>query len=226
MDAEVVNYIENNRRLSTPYELIGIHSDLPIAAAKAHLTEIVPTVIVSGTQNEYHSSIFIAGDVLSDLYAFSGKASSPIKTSAAEKRSRRYLEYVTEFEKLAAGKTHLIETLNRDLVWESFKTVIDQLLASKPQFISFDLTEDNSIFFKSVVKDYNIYLEVFFDEDEARSEAVLNVYKDGKVTLAYGGELNATLKKITELSSSKDKIVDSTSIPYEISGPYFATATL
>ena len=76
-----------------------------------------------------------------------------------------------------------------------------------------------------MVKGKNIYLELFFDEEvEDNVEAIVNIYKDGKVVIAYGGSIEETFQKVQKLLSSKDKITVSTSIPYAISGAYFATA--
>jgi hypothetical protein len=76
-----------------------------------------------------------------------------------------------------------------------------------------------------MAKEKNIYLELFFDEDvEGSVEAIINIYKDGKVVIAYGGSIADTFQKVQELFNSKDKITVSTTVPYAISGAYFATA--
>src|SRR5437016_6238323 len=80
---------------------------------------------------------------------------------------------------------------------EKRKEVIDNVLTLKPEYITFDLTGDCSVFFQSLIGDKNIYYELFFTEDiKGGVEAVTNIYKNGKVLFAYGGSIEDTFSKI------------------------------
>src|SRR5690606_31746176 len=114
-------------------------------------------------------------------------------TLAMEKKNRRYVEYISEFTNNWNLKKPRFNTFTKDFVWNNFKTALDQLLQLKPDSLSFNLTNDCSIFFSAQVKESNIYFELFFDEEtEGFVEAITNIYKDGIVVLAYGSTMDET----------------------------------
>ena len=67
--------------------------------------------------------------------------------------------------------------------------MLDYIIPLEPSFLSFDFTKDSSVFFKAVINDYNIYLELFFDTENSDLEAILNLYKDKVNIFAFGGEI-------------------------------------
>lgn len=216
-------------KMNTALDNVGIHSSMPRWTTKTGSLDEVPSVFVVGTSEHYHSAIVIGStypsqdNTLKDY--FSTLALSSIKASAQEKKNRRYVEYISEFTNKWNSEKQHFNSFTKDFVWGKFKVTIDQLLQLKPDYLSFNLTDDCSIFFKAMAKEKNIYLELFFDEDvEGNVEAITNIYKDGKVVIAYGGSIEDTFQKVQELFNSKDKITVSTTVPYAISGAYFATA--
>jgi hypothetical protein len=224
---EAIEYPEI--KLNTSLNNVGIHSSIPRWTIKTGTVREIPSVVVLGTPEQYHSAIAIDNtyppldNAIKDYFATLSLSS--IRASAQEKKSRRYVEYISEFSKNWDSKKPHFNSFAKDFVWDKFKTTIDQLLQHKPDYISFNLTNDCSIFFKAIIKGKNVYLELFFDEEvEGNVEAIVNIYKDGKVVIAYGGSIEETFQKIQELFNSKDKITVSTSIPYAISSAYFATA--
>lgn len=227
METDIAEYVEGTSKLNTAYGLIGIHSDLPVVSAKSNTTPVT-TLIVSKRIEQYHSAIFL-GSIQTqpegDIPVQRTLAASPIKTSAEEKLSRRYLQYASEFLRLWRSKEQLFAGYNTEYIWQTYKSVIHEVLQLKPGYISFDLTDDSSIFFKANVKEFNVYLEVFFEDDSLACESVVNIYQDGKVILAYGGQLNAVFSKIEDVCGHKTKVIPSTSATYEVSGAYFATPT-
>lgn len=227
---EAVEYLET--KMNTPINNVGIHSSIPRWTMKTGTMGEIPSVVILGTPEQYNSTIVIGNthpshsDNTIKNY-FATLSLSSIKASAQEKKNRRYVEYISEFSKNWTSKKLHFNSFTKDFVWDKFKTTIDQLLQLKPDYISFNLTNDCSIFFKAMVKGKNIYLELFFDEEtEENVEAIVNIYKDGKVVIAYGGSIEETFQKVQELFIAKDKITVSTSIPYAISGTYFATAEI
>ena len=227
---EAVEYLAT--KMNTPIANVGIHSSLPYWTVMTGTIGEIPSLVVLGTAEQYHSTIVIGNtyplypeNTIKDYFAILSLSS--IKASAQEKKDRRYVEYMSEFSKNWNLKRIHFSSFTKDFVWNKFKTTINQLLQLKPDYVFFNLTDDCSIFFKSMLKGNNIYLELFFDEDsEEDVEAIANIYRDGKVVIAYGGNIEDTFGKIQELFLTKDKITVSTSIPYAISGPYFATAEL
>ncbi len=216
-------------KLNTPLNNVGIHSSMPRWTMKTGTAGEIASVVILGTPEQYHSTIIIGNtyplqdNAIKDYFATLSLSS--IKASAQERKSRKYVEYISEFSKNWNSKKSHFNSFAKDFVWDKFKTTVDQLLQLRPDYISFNLTNDCSIFFKAMVKGKNIYLELFFDEEvEDNVEAIVNIYKDGKVVIAYGGSIEETFQKVQKLLSSKDKITVSTSIPYAISGAYFATA--
>jgi len=221
---EAIEYPEI--KINTALNNVGIHSYMPRWTTK---TGLVGEILIPGTFEQYHSTIVIGNTYPSQDNTtkdyFTTLSPSSIKASAQERKSRKYVEYISEFSKNWNSKRLHFNSFTKDFVWDNFKTTIDQLLQLKPDYISFNLTNDCSIFFKALAKEKNIYLELFFDEDaEENVETIVNIYKDGKVLIAYGGSIEGTFQKIQELFISKDKITVSTSIPYAISSAYSATA--
>lgn len=224
---EAVEYLET--KMDTPINNVGIHSSMPCWTMKTGMIGEIASVVILGTPAQYNSTIVIGNTyplqhiTIKDY--FSTLSLSSIKASAQEKRNRRYVEYISKFSENWISKKLNFNSFTKDFVWDKFKTTIDQLLQLKPDHISFNLTNDRSIFFKATVKEKNIYLELFFDEEaEENVEAIVNIYEGGKVIIAYGGSIEETFQKVQELLITKDKITVSTSIPYAISSAYFATA--
>ena len=91
-------------------------------------------------------------------------------------------------------------------MFEKTKEVIDKLLTLDPEYITFELTEDCSVFFQSLVNDKNIYLELFFTKDvEEGVEIVTNIYQDRKNIFAYGGSIEDIFSKIKTRISRHQK---------------------
>jgi hypothetical protein len=225
---KVVEYSET--KMNTPISPVAIHSSLPHWTVKTGTIVEIPSWAVLRTPAPHHSTIvngttypLCADNTIKDYFATLSLSS--IQASAQEKKNRRYVEYLSEFSRNWDLKNHPFKSFIKDFVWDKFKIAIDQLLQLKPDYVSFNLTDDHSIFFKSVAKGNNIYLELFFDEDSQENvEAIANVYKDGKVALAYGGNMEDTFGEIQKLFPTKDKVTVPTSIPNAISSAYFATA--
>lgn len=218
-----IECLEND--MNTPITIGDIH------AYRRHLTietgraiDTIPILIASGSD---YFSIDIGDTGESNIKDYFVTSLSSLGTLAMEKKNRRYVEYISEFTNNWNLKKPRFNTFTKDFVWNNFKTALDQLLQLKPDSLSFNLTNDCSIFFSAQVKESNIYFELFFDEEtEGFVEAITNIYKDGIVVLAYGSTMDETFGKIQELFP-KDKITESTSIPYAaISGASFATAEL
>ncbi|WP_276372966.1 hypothetical protein [Chryseolinea sp. H1M3-3] len=206
-------------KINTPITNIGIHASLPNWTVETGKSYIIPSIVVIGESTPYLSLI---GNQASQGATLS---LSSIRAAAQQKKDRKYVQYISQFSKDWNLKRPHFASFTKDFVWDKFKSAIHQFLQLKPDFVSFNLTDDCSIFFKGIVKENNIYLELFFDnETEDNVEAIVNIYKDGKVVIAYGGGIENTFEKIQELLVNKDKIPVSTPLPNAISEPYFATA--
>jgi hypothetical protein len=242
---EVSEYFQTG--ISTPINTIGIHATLPDSTNKTgsialatfsigkYYSTIGKTLDPPSGINERHQLIaqilepITVGEHYRVIRALFNPETpstlSSITVSSQEKRNRRYLTYLSEFTRSWTLKKSHFASLRKDFVWNQFKTTLHRLLQFKPEHISFNLTDDLSIFFKAVAKENNLYLELFFDEESDESvEAVVNVYKDGKVVLAYGGSIEHTFGRIQELLIKKSKATVPTAIPDAISSTHFATA--
>jgi hypothetical protein len=224
---EAVEHLE--AQMNTPITKVGIHSSMPKWTIKTGSIERTPTTYILGAPEYGISKIPVANTYpvhtnISINEYLSTLSPSSIRASAQERKDRRYVEYISEFSKSWNSNRLHFNSFTKDFVWDKFKITIDKLLQIRPDYITFNLTNDCSIFFKAILKGLNIYLELFFDEDsEESTEVIVNIYQDGKVVMAYGGNIEETFQKIQGISTTKDKIVESTSIPYAISSVYFAT---
>jgi hypothetical protein len=242
---EVSDYFGTS--MNTPINTIGIHATLPDLTNKTG--SMAPATIRIGKYYEaieksLGQALVITGDykvigqILEPTFLVGERyrivqgffnpenisALSSIAVSSQEKRNRRYVGYLSEFGRIWSLKKHQFTSLRKDFVWDQFKTTLDQLLQLKPEHLSFDLTDDLSIFFKAITKEYNLYLELFFEELDQTVESVVNIYRDGKVVLAYGGSIESTFNKIHELPTKNSKPIVQTAIPNAISSTPFATA--
>jgi hypothetical protein len=68
----------------------------------------------------------------------------------------------------------------------------------------YSYTQDNTIFCKIGIDDYNIYLEIYLNEDGEEEETVINIYKDGDAELCFGGAIEKCLETITKTISIYD----------------------
>lgn len=204
----------------------GLHAPLPHHTYLTG-TSMLPILIILNTSNQP----VLDGnnyDLYSKNLLHKGTLSiSSLKTSFQEKISRKYVTYISEFQEKWTSKKQYFDSFTHDFVWNNFKIVIDKLLGIRTEYISFGLTEDSSIFFKSKVRNHNVYIELFFDESlKDKIEVIANVYYEGKVKLAYGGTIDNTFDKVQKLFVVQNQVTLATNVPNEIPNAYFATVEL
>lgn len=85
-------------------------------------------------------------------------------------------------------------------------TAVYELLEFNPEYLTYDLSSDASVFIQSKIKDHNIYLEIFFtDEPKDDQEAVINIYLKGNLILVYVGPLEEAIDLIySKISPTKN----------------------
>ena len=156
-----------------------------------------------------------------------GNQIDSLSESQYENKNREYIKLYSEFlDKWDSSQPHF-PGFSKAMVFENLKKVIDQLVALSPRYVTFDLTEDCSIFFQSSVNNKNIYLELFFTEDtEDLVEAIINIYEGGKCTLAYGGSIKSAFSEINSIVSKNLRNIEPTPSSYDLSDSTFATAAL
>jgi hypothetical protein len=113
-----------------------------------------------------------------------------------EEFSKDFIKYFRVFLHKWSEKGNLFKESDVLLISSSIKEVLDSIIPLHPSFLSFDFTEESSVFFKAVINDYNIYLELFFDSDNSGSEAILNIYKEKVNIFAFGGEIFECFEEI------------------------------
>lgn len=89
-------------------------------------------------------------------------------------------------------KESLSDDINKLLKW---------IAKQKVESIGFEPTNEGSQFYTITINDYNIYLEIFYEDKDLLegTEVVVNVYKNKEVILAYGGTMDDALRKINDL---------------------------
>lgn len=144
-----------------------------------------------------------------------------------EKKSRLYIQLFVDFLKKWDEKGVNFAGFPKVTVFEKTKEVIDELLTLYPEYITFELTEDCSVFFQSLVNNKNIYLELFFTKEvKEEVEVVTNIYQDGKNVFAYGGSIDDTFKKIETRVSQHHWYIEPTGSFYGVSEPSFTETTI
>lgn len=125
----------------------------------------------------------------------------PVKTCLnvrykEEEYSKEFIKYFRVFIQKWSERGNLFKESDIVLVSSSIKEVLDSIIPLQPSFLSFDFTEESSVFFKAVINDFNIYIELFFDSDNSGLEAILNIYKEKVNIFAFGGEIFECFEKI------------------------------
>lgn len=118
-----------------------------------------------------------------------------------EKFAKEYITQIISFSgKLIDASKSFFKELNPTLVFVKVNEVLGSLIALEPSSLTTDLTEDRSVFFKTSINGYNIYLELFFftTSETLDSEAILNIYKDKLNIYAFGGEVFECIEKIKQ----------------------------
>lgn len=145
----------------------------------------------------------------------------------AEKKSRLYIQLFIEFSNKWEEKRASFAGFQKATVFEKTKEVINELLVLDPEYITFELTEDCSVFFQTLVNDKNIYLELFFTKEvQDEVEVITNIYQDGKNVFAFGGSIQDVFNKIETRVSQHHWYIEQTASFYEISEPPFAETTI
>lgn len=151
---------------------------------------------------------------------------STIKDFWLENKERQFIKIYFEFlVKWSEHKANFY-TFEEAFVFDKIKLVIDLFLTLSPSYITFDLTDDCSVFFQALVDGKNIYLELFFTNDvKGGVEAVLNVYINSECVFAYGGTIKNTFSKITSMVKKDYYADEPTSTDYALSETLIATTT-
>lgn len=144
-----------------------------------------------------------------------------------EKKSRMYIQLFVEFLKKWDKKEANFRGFPKATVFEKTKKVIDELLTLDPEYITFELTEDCSVFFQSLVNGKNIYLELFFTKEvKDEVEVITNIYQGGKNIFAYGGSIEDIFDKIETRVSQPHWYIEPTASFYGVSEPSFTETTI
>jgi len=182
-------------------------------------------------------------DILHDYYKrneketrFSQRASSfvivtrgqPTSTWDAYLSEMNDVQYMELYSKFLfdwhTNQSHF-PNFKKSFVFENIKVVIDRFLALNPNYITFDLTKDCSVFFQALVNGKNIYLELYFANDVKNGlEAITNIYQDGECVFAYGGSVEDAMAKV--FSMVKESFSEPTQSAYDISQSAFASTQL
>ena len=119
--------------------------------------------------------------------------------SINEKADNDYIEYINCFYSKWKEANPDFKSFDEFFVIRNFKTVIYKLLFYNPDYITFNLTDDQSIYIQSKINDNSIYLELYFDREFPEGiQLVVNVYKDKKPLLAFEGNIDECFSEIAD----------------------------
>ncbi len=141
-----------------------------------------------------------------------------------EKKNRKYIELNSEFLSKWEQYQNYFSGFSKSFIFEKIKEVIDSLLTLNPSYVTFELTNDCSVFFQSLVNGFNIYFELYFTTDlKDGVEAITNIYKDSRNIFAYGGSIEMVFSQINSKVCKSSYEVEPTQSFYGISEPAFAS---
>lgn len=143
----------------------------------------------------------------------------------AEQKDREYMKLYSEF--LLKWKQHKphFSGFAETFVFENIKLVIDSFLSLNPSYVTFELTDDCSVFFQSLVNEKNIYLELYFTNDVKDGvEAITNIYQNGECVFAYGSTIENTFSKISSKAKKLYWLEATSQSAYELSEQTFASS--
>ena len=131
----------------------------------------------------------------------------PFHTSVSpifkERKQKNYIKLINEFLKEWDIKKDSFSDFNKFFIYKNIQDVLSKLSVLNPQYTTFELTQDSSVFFQSNVNGYNIYIELYFSKEiEGQIEAISNLYKDGKSVFAYGGSIQEVIFYIAKRISN------------------------
>jgi len=109
---------------------------------------------------------------------------------------RLFQGFLTKWEE----QSHFFKGVDFFLVTNAIKEVLELIIPLEPSFFSFELTEDRTAFFKIVINNFNIYLELYFVPESSEFEAIMNIYKDKLNIYAFGGEILECIEKIKNVA--------------------------
>jgi len=85
------------------------------------------------------------------------------------------------------------------IILEYINKVSKLLKGKNISYSNYEWTKENSIFCQIGIDTYNVYLEIFLDENRNEIETITNVYKDKQQQLAYGGKIEDCLEQISSV---------------------------
>ena len=136
---------------------------------------------------------------------FTGGYSTPILISEAKNNDKKYIEHYDDFLQKWKVCNSEFESFEEILVFEKFKVIINKLLAFNPQYITFSITDEQSIYFQSSIEDHNIYFELYFDRAfPDGTHSVINIFKNKKPLIAFEGSINECISEISNQIIPKD----------------------
>lgn len=144
---------------------------------------------------------------------------------------RRYIHTFNDFKKKLSLNKEKLQEFPVNFIVSTFRSVYLKLINADLKNIIFNITNDSSVFFKSSHPEGNIFIELFFDNEIPDGyELMVNIHKDNGLNISFGGSAEKVVDKLkNELVSKNIKNIvqfEQTRINEELSGAYFAEATL
>lgn len=123
-----------------------------------------------------------------------------------QNKERKYIQLTVEFFEEWSKKKSVFNGIQQLYVISMWKNVVEKLLTLNCVYLSFKLTDDISIFYQVELLGHKVYVELFFDSEAPKCvEAIVNIYKDGKAIVGFGGTIEDIFDKmVTFFSKIKD----------------------
>jgi hypothetical protein len=100
-----------------------------------------------------------------------------------------------KFDSLYSLKSNFLKGIDYETIEFCVLAIISNIVECDPHGVSIEITEDKSILFTAKCTDFNLYIDLFFENEiDDYAETVINIYKDKKNIYSFGGNFSDTIK--------------------------------
>jgi hypothetical protein len=137
----------------------------------------------------------------------------------SQEKSNDYIKYYQKFLTIWKEKKNYFNDFTSEFVFDNFKAILLEFLKISPKYLTFNITNNTSIFFQSEVSGFNIYFELYFDiEFKDSIQSVVTIFKDKKPIIAFEGSFHESFKKIRKYTSEDNIFFETAEAFQQLSG--------
>lgn len=129
---------------------------------------------------------------ISNENTFENEINSYLKEDRIHKQA---IEYRKRFDILFEEKKTLFSDIDRETINFCILSVISNIMECNPLALNIEITEDISILFTAKCDNFNLYFDLYFDNEIGDyAETVINVYQSKQNIYSFGGSFLHTIK--------------------------------